>query len=133
MFRRSLKNDSNVLWCQKPSVSIMFMICEMITRSYLCRFESRGIYSIPSIVMFLYSLTILCHSIIWCMWYCMKWYECTALAYKNFIHPCSLIRLHSSYSLRYHRHSSASPLSMLSATHFFHHHPLGLVPPMLIC
>ena len=83
-FWRSLKTDSNVLWCQKLSVSIMFMICEMITGSYLCRFDSRGIKSIPSIIMFLYSSTTLCHSIIWCIWYCIKWFECTALAYKNF-------------------------------------------------
>ena len=76
--------DSNVLRCQKLSVSIIFMICEMITGSYLCRFNSRGIKSIPSIIMFLYSSTTLCHSIIWCMWYCIEWFECTTLAYRNF-------------------------------------------------
>ena len=64
MFRRSLMTDSNVLQCQKLSVSIIFMICEMITGSYLCRFDSIGIRFIHSIVMFLYSLTTLCHSII---------------------------------------------------------------------
>ena len=133
MFRRLLKTDLNVLWYQKPSVSIMFMICEMITGSYLCRFNSRGSKSIPSIVMFLYSSTTLCHSISWCMWYCIEWFECTTLAYKNFFHPHSLFLLHSSYLLRYCCCLSASPLSTLCATHFHHHHPLGLVPPMLIC
>ena len=64
MFQRSLMTDSNVLQCQKLSVSIIFMICEMITGSYLCRFDSRGIRYIPSIAMFLYLLTTLCHSII---------------------------------------------------------------------
>ena len=74
----------NVFWCQELSACIIFMICVMITGSYSCRFDSRGIKSIPSIVMFLYSSTTLCHSIIWCMWYCIEWFEWTALAYRNF-------------------------------------------------
>ena len=64
MFWRSLMTYSNVLRCQKLSASIIFMIYEMITGSYLCRFDSRGIRFIPSIVTFLYSSTTLCHSII---------------------------------------------------------------------
>ena len=67
MFWRLLKTDSNILWCQKMSVSIIFMICDMITRSYLCRFDSKGVKSIPSIVLLLYSSTTFCRSTIWCM------------------------------------------------------------------
>ena len=133
MFRRSLMTDSNVLQCQKLSVSIIFMICEMFTRSYLCRFDSRGIRFIPSIVMFLYSSTTLCRSIISCTCYCIEWFEWTTLAYRTSFHHHSSILLHSSHSSRYHRCLSASPFSTLFATHFCHHHPLGLVPPMLIC
>ena len=125
--------DSNVLQCQELSVSIIFMISEMITGSYLCRFDSRGIKSIlpsscicirqPPFVVQLFGacgivssgLSVpLCHT-------------------GTSFHPHSSIILHSSYLSRYHRHSSASPFSMLCATHFRHHHLLGLVPPMLIC
>ena len=90
MIRRSLMTDSNVLGCQKLPDSIIFMICEIITGLNLCRFDSKGIKSNPSIIMFLYSLTTLCHSIISCMWYCIEWFECTALAYRN-IFSSSLI------------------------------------------
>ena len=64
MFQRSLMTDSNILRCQNLSDSIIFMICEMITGLYLCKFDSRGIKFIHSIVMFLYLSTTLCRSII---------------------------------------------------------------------
>ena len=133
MFWRLLMTDSNVLQCQKLSVSIIFMICEMITGSYLCRFDSRGIRSIPSLVMFLYSSTTLCHSLFDACGIVLNDLSGPLWCIRTFFHHHSLILLHSSYSLRYCRRSSASPLSTLFTTHFCYHHPLGLVPSMFIC
>ena len=125
--------DSNILQCQKLSVLIIFMICEMITRSYSCRFNSRGIKSIlpsscfcicqPPFVIRLFGAC----GIVSCGLSVPLWHTGTSF------HPQSSILLHSSYSSRYHHHLSVSPLSTLCATHFCHHHPLGLLPPMLIC
>ena len=61
---RLVKTTLKVCWCQNLLASIICMIWEIITRSYLCRFNSRGVKPIPSIVMLLYSSTTFCHSII---------------------------------------------------------------------
>ena len=123
MFRRSLMTDSNVLRCQKLPDSIIFMICEIMTGLNLCRFDSKGIKSNPSIIMFLYSLTTLCHSIISCMWYCIEGFECTALAYRN-IFSSSLIDSASFVVFaEILRCLSASPSSTLSMTRFCYHRP----------
>ena len=42
LLRRSVKTTSKVFWCQKLSTSIICMIWQIITGSYLCRFDSGG-------------------------------------------------------------------------------------------
>ena len=54
---RLVKTTSNVFWCQKLSALIIYMIWEIITGSYLCRFDSRGVTPIPSIIDTIYIKT----------------------------------------------------------------------------
>ena len=128
LFWRPVKTASKVFRCQKLSTSIICMIQEMTTGSFLCRLDSKGVKPIPAIIMLLYLSNTFCPSIICCIWCCIECFECVALAYRKFCTCPSFFQAHSSYSLRYCHYMSASPLSMLSAICFHHHHLLGLVP-----
>ena len=80
-----VKTASKVFRCQKLLTSIIWMVWEMTTRSFLYKYDSKGIKLIPSIIMLLYSSTTFCLSIICCIWYYIAWFECVALAYRNFL------------------------------------------------
>ena len=128
LLRKSVKTASKVFRCQKLSTSIICMIWEITTRSFLCRFDSRGVKPIPSIIMLLCSSTTFCLSII-----CSVSNDLSVQLWHigTFCSLHSFVMVHSSYSLRYHHCLSASPLSMLSTIHFRHHHLLGPVPLLL--